>query len=155
MRNQYPGTCYKCQAQVAIGGGFFERHNGGWRVQCAGCSNRGGNRKLSAAGASESLSLDRPRDAQPGQTVQWSFMPEGGCHSLQRVKATGTVIGIIRDGVHITKKMTPEAIARLALDFRRKVYYRRALLETADGRLHLVAVGNLTVVTKSVSPVEV
>ena len=37
MRNRYQGTCYKCGSHVPVGYGFFERHNGGWRVQCVKC----------------------------------------------------------------------------------------------------------------------
>jgi len=37
MRNRYAGTCYKCGCHVPVGFGFFERHQGGWRVQCVKC----------------------------------------------------------------------------------------------------------------------
>lgn len=39
MGNRYPGTCYKCGCHVPIGYGFFERHRGGWRVQCVKCAD--------------------------------------------------------------------------------------------------------------------
>lgn len=32
-RNQYAGTCYRCELEVPAGVGHFERHNGGWRVR--------------------------------------------------------------------------------------------------------------------------
>jgi len=36
MRNKYKGTCYKCNKEVAVGAGHFERDGkGGWRVQHA------------------------------------------------------------------------------------------------------------------------
>ena len=38
MRNQYPGTCYRCGKRVEAKAGHFERHNGGWRVQHAECA---------------------------------------------------------------------------------------------------------------------
>ena len=37
MRNRYAGYCYKCGKRVEPGFGFFERHNGAWRVQCVKC----------------------------------------------------------------------------------------------------------------------
>lgn len=37
MRNRYAGICYKCGCTVPPGYGFFERHNGRWRVQCVKC----------------------------------------------------------------------------------------------------------------------
>lgn len=37
MRNRYEVTCYKCGCYVPVGFGFFERHKGHWRVQCAKC----------------------------------------------------------------------------------------------------------------------
>lgn len=40
MRNKIAGTCYRCAKHVPIGAGFFERHQGGWRVQHVECSNR-------------------------------------------------------------------------------------------------------------------
>jgi hypothetical protein len=38
MRNKHPGTCYRCGKTVEPGAGHFERHNGGWRTQHAGCA---------------------------------------------------------------------------------------------------------------------
>lgn len=38
MRNQYPGTCYRCGHRVEAGEGHFERMQGGWRIQHAGCA---------------------------------------------------------------------------------------------------------------------
>jgi hypothetical protein len=38
MRNQYPGTCYRCGKLVAAGDGHFERFRGGWRTQHATCA---------------------------------------------------------------------------------------------------------------------
>jgi hypothetical protein len=38
MRNKYPGVCYRCHQLVAVGGGHFERFNGGWRTQHATCA---------------------------------------------------------------------------------------------------------------------
>lgn len=38
MRNQYPGTCYRCGEPVAAGAGHFERFRGGWRTQHATCA---------------------------------------------------------------------------------------------------------------------
>ena len=38
MRNQFPGTCYRCQEHVAAGEGHFERFRNGWRVQHATCA---------------------------------------------------------------------------------------------------------------------
>jgi ribonuclease HI len=35
MRNRYRAVCYKCKKIVEPGKGYFERKNGGWRVQCA------------------------------------------------------------------------------------------------------------------------
>jgi hypothetical protein len=40
MRNQYPGTCYRCGLVVEAGDGHFERHAGGWRTQHATCAIR-------------------------------------------------------------------------------------------------------------------
>lgn len=37
MRNKHPGKCYRCGETVAAGDGFFERHQGGWRVHHARC----------------------------------------------------------------------------------------------------------------------
>lgn len=41
MRNQYPGTCYRCGENVPAGEGHFERNHQppfGWRVQHAECA---------------------------------------------------------------------------------------------------------------------
>ena len=38
MRNQYPGTCFRCQARVEAEAGHFERWGSGWRVQHAECA---------------------------------------------------------------------------------------------------------------------
>jgi|GEM_PF-2634679 hypothetical protein len=38
MRNQYPGTCYRCGEHVAAGEGHFERLGSKWRVQHAACA---------------------------------------------------------------------------------------------------------------------
>lgn len=38
MRNQYPGTCYRCGQHVEAGAGHFERFFGQWRVQHATCA---------------------------------------------------------------------------------------------------------------------
>lgn len=38
MRNQYPGTCYRCGKEVAAKSGHFERHIGSWKVQHAQCA---------------------------------------------------------------------------------------------------------------------
>ena len=44
MRNQYPGTCYRCGLRVEAGAGHFERIKGGgpvkWRTQHADCAIR-------------------------------------------------------------------------------------------------------------------
>lgn len=37
MRNKYPGVCYYCRKNVAVGDGHFERMNGGWRTIHAEC----------------------------------------------------------------------------------------------------------------------
>lgn len=38
MRNKYPGRCYRCGTNVAVGQGHFERFAGGWRTQHATCA---------------------------------------------------------------------------------------------------------------------
>lgn len=40
MRNQFPGTCYRCGNSVPAGEGHFERSpvSRGWRVQHAECA---------------------------------------------------------------------------------------------------------------------
>ena len=38
MRNQYPGTCYRCGKTVEAGQGHFERNAGRWRTQHATCA---------------------------------------------------------------------------------------------------------------------
>lgn len=38
MRNKYAGPCYRCGQTVAPMAGHFERHEGKWRVQHAGCA---------------------------------------------------------------------------------------------------------------------
>ena len=40
MRNKYAGTCYQCSKTVEAGEGYFERHNGGWRVQHVECCKK-------------------------------------------------------------------------------------------------------------------
>ena len=44
MRNQFPGTCYRCGLPVPAGEGHFEKIIGGylfkWRVQHADCAIR-------------------------------------------------------------------------------------------------------------------
>lgn len=43
MRNQYPGTCYRCGDEVAAGDGHFERtldRFKKWRLQHASCAIR-------------------------------------------------------------------------------------------------------------------
>jgi hypothetical protein len=46
MRNKYPGTCYRCGKTVEAGAGHFERHNGGWRTQHAGCAISGRQERI-------------------------------------------------------------------------------------------------------------
>ncbi len=46
MRNKYPGTCYRCGKTVETGAGHFERHNGGWRTQHAGCAISGRQERI-------------------------------------------------------------------------------------------------------------
>ena len=41
-RNQFAGPCYRCGLTVEEGTGYFERHNGSWRVQHAYKDNNGG-----------------------------------------------------------------------------------------------------------------
>lgn len=38
MRNKYPGYCYNCGNRVEAGEGYFERHQGRWRVKCIKCT---------------------------------------------------------------------------------------------------------------------
>ena len=38
MRNKYPGTCYRCGLHCKVGDGYFERHQGKWRVQHVSCA---------------------------------------------------------------------------------------------------------------------
>jgi hypothetical protein len=47
MRNQHPGTCYRCGKAVAVGDGHFEKitaknrrpgESGKWRLQHASCA---------------------------------------------------------------------------------------------------------------------
>lgn len=38
MRNQYPGSCYRCGEWVPAGAGHFERLGRTWRVQHADCA---------------------------------------------------------------------------------------------------------------------
>lgn len=40
MRNRFSGTCRECAKPVAATAGYFERHNGGWRVRCIPCTAR-------------------------------------------------------------------------------------------------------------------
>lgn len=37
MRNKFPGQCYRCQKLVEAGAGYFERHQGRFRVQHVEC----------------------------------------------------------------------------------------------------------------------
>ena len=37
-RNQFPGPCYRCGTNVAVGDGHFERLGYKWRVQHATCA---------------------------------------------------------------------------------------------------------------------
>ena len=37
-RNKYPGICYRCGQNVAVGDGHFERFRGSWRTQHASCA---------------------------------------------------------------------------------------------------------------------
>lgn len=38
MRNQYPGSCYRCNKRVEAGAGHFERFGNSWRLQHADCA---------------------------------------------------------------------------------------------------------------------
>ena len=38
MRNKYPGPCRECGEWVAPQAGYFERHQGSWRVRCTPCT---------------------------------------------------------------------------------------------------------------------
>lgn len=38
MRNKYAGVCYRCHGNVPAGAGYFERHQGKWRIQHADCA---------------------------------------------------------------------------------------------------------------------
>lgn len=38
MRNKHPGPCRDCGERVAVGAGYFERHQGAWRVRCIPCT---------------------------------------------------------------------------------------------------------------------
>lgn len=42
MRNQFGGDCYRCGLWVPPGTGYFERSNGGWRVQHCYRTHNGG-----------------------------------------------------------------------------------------------------------------
>jgi len=48
MRNQYPGTCYRCGKAVEAGAGHFERSAGRWRTQHAACAITARNAKRAA-----------------------------------------------------------------------------------------------------------
>lgn len=56
MRNRYAGTCYRCGRFVGKGEGHFERFEGGWRTQHAGCAIR---YRGTLDPAREALKLDR------------------------------------------------------------------------------------------------
>ena len=56
MRNQYPGTCYRCNKRVNAGDGHFERnYQGGakWRLQHAGCAIQHRGTDVGKEGATE------------------------------------------------------------------------------------------------------
>jgi hypothetical protein len=40
MRNKFAGTCYRCNGNVLPGKGYFERHQGKFRVQHVTCAHR-------------------------------------------------------------------------------------------------------------------
>lgn len=41
MRNQFPGPCRECGTTVPSDAGYFERHQGRWRVRCIPCTAKG------------------------------------------------------------------------------------------------------------------
>ncbi len=56
MRNQFPGTCYRCNQAVAAGQGHFERnYQGGqkWRLQHAECAIQHRGTDVGKEGATE------------------------------------------------------------------------------------------------------
>jgi len=55
MRNQYPGTCYRCEGIVPAGEGYFERtpFSKGWRVQHTGCATQFRGTDVGKQGESE------------------------------------------------------------------------------------------------------
>ena len=57
MRNQYPGTCYRCGNRVEAGEGHFEKtpFSRGWRVQHATCAIEHRGTDLGKEGESEKL----------------------------------------------------------------------------------------------------
>ena len=52
-RNRYPGTCYRCNKQVAVGEGHFERHYfwKRWRTQHADCAITARSQRAKGVGA--------------------------------------------------------------------------------------------------------
>lgn len=38
MRNKFAGLCRECGEPVPSGAGYFERHQGRWRVRCIPCT---------------------------------------------------------------------------------------------------------------------
>lgn len=62
MRNKYPGTCYVCGKIVSKGQGHFERHRGGWRVQCA-------EHPIERRKAKQEAELATGRETGPGECV--------------------------------------------------------------------------------------
>jgi len=38
VKTRFSGVCYRCNKLVAVGGGHFERYNGGWRTQHVKCA---------------------------------------------------------------------------------------------------------------------
>lgn len=40
MRNKHAGICYRCGKVCEAGAGYFERHNGGFRVQHVDCATK-------------------------------------------------------------------------------------------------------------------
>lgn len=53
MRNQYPGTCYRCGKHCAAGEGHFERVGRTWRVQHASCAIKYRGTDVGKPGATE------------------------------------------------------------------------------------------------------
>lgn len=80
MRNKFPGICYRCGENVAVGAGHFEKMPGhGWRVQHATCA-------IEFRGCPDDVTLERNAMQRRQRNRTDAIIAQGTGKSAQRAR---------------------------------------------------------------------